>query len=142
MRSVETYLNFAGNTQEAFEFYRSVFGGEFESRFAYADFGGVAAGHAESDLDRIAHISLRLTPDFALMGSDVPSKDEANLKVGTNSYININLESADEGRQLFEALAAGGGVEHPLEKTAWADLYGSLVDKFGIRWMFNVTEGQ
>ena len=137
MRSVDTYLNFAGNAREAFEFYRSVFGGDFESTFTYADFGGVQAGHAESDLDRIAHISLRLAPGFVLMGSDVPSHAAANLKVGTNSYINLNVGSEEEGRRLFGALGAGGRVEQPLEKTSWAEQYGSLVDKFGVQWMIN-----
>ncbi|HET8985557.1 MAG TPA: VOC family protein [Trueperaceae bacterium] len=137
MRSVDTYLNFNGETQEAFEFYRSVFGGEFASRHTYADFGGTAAGHAESDLERIAHISLRLTPDFLLMGSDVHSTGEADFKVGTNSYVNINVESPEEGRRLFDALSEGGHVEHALEKTSWAEQYGSLKDRFGVQWMFN-----
>lgn len=138
MKSVDTYLNFAGNTLEAFEFYRSVFGGEFASHYRYADFGGTAAGHAESDLDRTAHISLRLTPDFVLMGSDVPTKDVGDLKSGSNSYINLNVDSEEEGRRIYDALAKGGKTEHPLEKTSWADLYGSLVDKFGVRWMVNL----
>lgn len=140
MRSVDTYLNFAGKTLEAFEFYRSIFGGEFESRFTYADFGGAAAGHAESDLGRIAHVSLRLTPNFILMGSDVPSRSAADLKVGTNTYVNLNVEAEEEGLRLFEALSAGGSVEHPLEQTAWARQYGSLVDKYGVRWMFNLYQ--
>lgn len=138
MKSVDTYLNFAGNTLEAFEFYRSVFGGEFESRFSYADFGGAAAGHAEGDLDRIANISLRLTPDFVLMGSDVPTKDVVNLRIGSNSHINLNVDSEEEARRIYDALAQGGKAEHPLEKTSWADQYGSLVDKFGVRWMVNL----
>jgi len=137
MRSVDTYLNFAGNTQEAFEFYRTVFGGEFGSRFTYADFGGVQAGHAESDLGRIAHISLRLTPNFVLMGSDVPSRSASDLKVGSNTYINLNVESVEEGRRLFDALAAGGRVEFQLGKTSWAEQYGSVVDRYGVQWMFN-----
>jgi PhnB protein len=137
MRSVDTYLNFAGKTEEAFEFYRSVFGGEYESRYTYADFGGVQAGHAETDLGRIAHISLRLSPTFILMGSDVPSKSAADLTLGSNTYINLNVESEEEGRRLFQALSAGGRVEHPLEKTSWAEQYGSLRDRFGVQWMFN-----
>lgn len=137
MRSIDTYLNFAGNAREAFEFYRSVFGGSFGSTFTYEDFGGVQAGHAQTDLDRIAHISLQLVPGFNLMGSDVPSCSTSDLKIGTNSYINLNVESEDEGRRLFAALAAGGRVEHPLEKTSWAEQYGSLVDKYGVQWMFN-----
>lgn len=137
MRSVDTYLNFAGNAREAFEFYREVFGGEFESRFTYADFGGVPAGNAASDLERIAHVSLRLTPNFVLMGSDVPSRQVADFSVGSNAYVNLNVESEEEGRRLFAALSQGGQVEHALEKTGWAELYGSCADKFGVQWMFN-----
>lgn len=137
MRSVDTYLNFSGNAREAFEFYRSVFGGEFESTFTYADFGGEAAGFEASDSGRIAHISLRLTPSFVLMGSDVPGHGVAGFRVGSNTYVNLNVESPEEGRRLFAALSEGGVVEHPLEKTSWAELYGSFADRFGVQWMIN-----
>lgn len=137
MRSIDTYLNFAGDAMQAFEFYRSIFGGEFESTFTYADFGGEQAGFDKADAGRIAHISLRLTPNFILMGSDVPSHSATDFTVGSNSYININVESPEEGKRLFDALAAGGRVEHPLEKTSWAEQYGSLRDRFGVQWMFN-----
>jgi len=128
MRSLDTYLNFKGNALEAFEFYRSVFGG---------DFGGEQAGFKASDAGRIAHISLQLTPTFSLMGSDVPSHGEADFTMGSNTYININVESPEEGKRLFDALAEGGRIEHPLEKTSWAEQYGSLRDRFGVQWMFN-----
>lgn len=137
MRSVDTYLNFAGDAREAFEFYRSVFGGEFGSTFTYADFGGEAAGFQASDAGLIAHISLPLTPSFNLMGSDVPGHDVAGFRVGSNAYVNLNVESVDEGRRLFAALSEGGVVEHPLEKTGWAELYGSFADRFGVQWMIN-----
>lgn len=137
MRSADVYLNFAGNTRQAFEFYQQVFGGELSGVYTYADFGGKEAGFADADLGRVAHISLRLTPAFVLMGSDVPSRSEGDLLMGTNAYVNLNVESEEEGRRLFDALLDGGSVEHALEKTGWAELYGSLVDRFGVRWMFN-----
>lgn len=137
MRSADVYLNFAGKTRQAFEFYQQVFGGELSGVYTYADFGGTDAGFTDADLDRIAHMSLRLTPTFVLMGSDVTSRAEGDLVVGTNAYVNLNVESEEEGRRLFDALLDGGSVEHKLEKTGWAELYGSLVDRFGVRWMFN-----
>ena len=138
MISVDNYLNFPGNALEAFEFYRSVFGGEFEQRFRYADFGG-DSGFDPADADRTAHVSLRLTPGFALMGSDVPRRAEADLRFGTNQYINLNMNDEQEAERVFEALSAGGQVESPLAKTGWADLYGSFTDRFGVRWMVNCS---
>lgn len=142
MRTVDTYLNFAGNCREAFEFYRSVFGGELQGTYTYADVGGERAGFTASDAGRIAHISLRLTPHFVLMGSDVPSHAAAAFEAGTNAYINLNVESVEEGRRLFDRLAVGGRVEQPLGKTAWSEQYGSLADRYGVQWMFNYGSEQ
>lgn len=137
MRSADVYLNFAGNALEAFEFYAKVFGLEVGTTYTYSDFGGAQAGFAEADLGRIAHVSLKIAPNFNLMGSDVPSKGAGSFVAGSNMYVNLNVESEEEGRRLFAALEAGGSVEHPLEKTGWAELYGSLVDRFGVQWMVN-----
>ena len=136
MISVDNYLNFPGNALEAFEFYRSVFGGELEQHFRYEDYGG-DSGFDPADADRTAHVSLRLTTDFVLMGSDVPKRAEENLRPGTNAYINLNVGDEEEANRLFEGLSVGGQVESPLDKTAWSALYGSLTDRFGIRWMVN-----
>lgn len=135
MKSIDPYLNFAGNTREAFEFYRSVFGGEFGNVFTYADLPGQQPTAANKD--RIGHIGLPLKDGVFLMGSDVPVEGEADFKVGSNVYINLNAESPDEARRLFDGLSAGGKVEMALAKTSWADLYGSLIDKYGVRWMLN-----
>lgn len=136
MISVDNYLNFPGNALEAFEFYRSVFGGELEQHSRYEDFGS-DAGFDAADAHRTAHISLRLTDSFVLMGSDVPKRAEENLRPGTNAYINLNVADEEEAHRLFGGLSAGGQVESPLDKTAWSALYGSLTDRFGIRWMVN-----
>ncbi len=140
MLSVDTYLNFPGNALEAFEFYRTVFGGELEQHFRYEDFGG-DSGFDQADAGRTAHVSLRLTESFVLMASDVPRRAEENLVTGTNSYINLNVADADEAHRLFDGLSQGGQVESPLDKTGWSELYGSLTDRFGVRWMINYWVG-
>ncbi|HZJ10263.1 MAG TPA: VOC family protein [Trueperaceae bacterium] len=135
MKSVEPYLNFDGNTLEAFEFYRSVFGGEFNQKFTYADLGG--GEPAPEDKDRIGHIGFEIAPGTFLMGSDVPAHGKDDFKLGTNVYINLNPESMEEAKRLFDGLSAGGRVEMELAKTGWADLYASFFDKFGVAWMIN-----
>lgn len=135
MKTVEPYLNFAGNTLEAFEFYRSVFGGDFSNKFTYAE---LTQGESKpEDRDRIGHIGLQIAPNLHLMGSDVPARMEPDFSQGTNFYINLNVESEEEAQRIFQALSAGGRVEMDLAKTGWADLYASWWDKFGVGWMIN-----
>lgn len=138
MKSVSLYLNFAGNTLEAFTFYRSVFGGEFREVVRFRDMGDTM-GASESDLDKIAHISLPLTSQVLLMATDVISSMPVTLTLGNNFYITLELESAEESETLFDALSAGGEVEMPLQQTEWADKYGSFKDRYGVGWM--VTYG-
>jgi PhnB protein len=90
---------------------------------------------AEKDLDKIAHIALPLGPNALLMGTDVVDAMPGTFTVGTNTYIALDPDSADEADRLFSGLAAGGQVQMPLQQTEWAEKYGSLVDKFGVQWM-------
>jgi len=138
MRTTDTYLNFPGNTREAFEFYRSVFGGEFDGVHTYAELAGDGWNPPESDRDLIGHISLKISDNTYLMGSDVSTAQRDAFRMGTNMYVNLNAESEEEARRLFEGLAAGGRVEMDLTSTSWAALYGSLVDRFGVPWMVNL----
>lgn len=138
MKSANPYLNFPGNTKEAFEFYRSVFGGEFVDVLRFRDMGDTM-GVPESELDRIAHISLPLGPETILMGSDHPESWGEPLRPGNNFYIAIEADDADEADRLFGALSEGGRVEMPLAKTEWAEKYGSCADRFGGRWMVMYT---
>lgn len=140
VRSSDTYLNFDGNTMEAFEFYRSVFGGEFLTRLTYAELAGGGWSPPESDKDRIGHVSLKLSNTTTLMGSDVSSSASGSFVIGNNTYINLNVESEEEAHRLFDGLSAGGKVEMALANTEWADLYGSFFDKFGVGWMINYNE--
>ena len=135
MRAVNPYLNFKGNTKEAFDFYRSVFGGEFRAVVRFRDFGDNGMGVAEGDLDKIAHIALPLGPHAMLMGTDVVDSMPMTFTQGNNVYITLEPESGAEAERLFSALSAGGRVEMPLQATAWAEKYGSCADRFGVQWM-------
>lgn len=135
MKSASPYLNFKGNTKQAFDFYKSVFGGEFLMAVTFRDFGGPGMGVPEKDLDKIAHIALPLGPHATLMGTDVVDGMGGPFVQGSNVYIALDPESADEAERLFNALCAGGQTEMPLQTTEWAEKYGSCVDRFGVRWM-------
>src|SRR5690606_26652837 len=117
MKAANPYLNFKGNTRDAFEFYKSVFGGEFQAVPRFRDFGDNGMGGAEKDLDKIAHIALPLGPNGLLMGTDVVDGMPGTFTVGTNTYIALDPDSADEADRLFSGLAAGGQVQMPLQQT-------------------------
>ncbi len=129
------YLNFDGTTKEAFEFYRSVFGGEFTQFGTYAD--------APKDLhiperykDRVMHISLPIG-ESTLMGTDHVPNLGLPLVVGNNVSIITNCENKQRCDELFAKLSTGGEVRMPLEKTFWSAYFGMCKDKFGINWMIN-----
>lgn len=138
MKSVNPYLNFDGNTEEAFDFYRSAFGGEFGDIVRFRDMGDTM-GVSEDEMDLIAHMSLPLGNGTVLMGTDVPPSMQMKLSIGNNVYIQFEADSAEEARQLFRALSDGGSVEMDLQKTEWAELYASWTDRYGVRWMVTYT---
>ena len=139
MKSVNPYLNFKGNTKEAFDFYKSVFGGEFAAVIRYRDFPGNPMGVAAADLDKIAHIALPLGPNNVLMATDTLDSFPRKHQPGNNFHITLEPESEEEAERLFEALSADGQIEMPLQKTEWAEKYGQCADKFGVQWMVNYT---
>jgi len=139
MKTANPYLNFNGNTEEAFTFYRSVLGGEFVAVVRFKDFGENSMGVPENELDKIAHIALPLGKDNMLMGTDVLASQGQSLTFGNNFYITLEPESEEEAENLFNTLSAGGRIEMPLQKTEWAEKYGMCVDKFGVQWMVNYT---
>lgn len=134
MKHVNPYLNFLGNTEEAFRFYHSVFGGDAPMVVRYRDMG---MDGPEGDL--VAHVSLPIGANTVLMASDVPESRADTLHVGTNVEIYIAADDLAEGQRLFGALSAGGEIVMPFEKTAWAERFGSCVDRFGIRWSIDYT---
>lgn len=140
MISANPYLNFSGNTEEAFNFYKSVFGGEFQLLVRFRDFPDNPMGVSESDLDKLAHVALPLGKGNILMGTDhLEREGEPPLQIGNNFHITIESESEREANEVFEALSSGGAVIMPMQKTEWAEKYGMCVDKFGVQWMVNYT---
>jgi len=139
MQFMTVYLNFDGNALEAFELYRSVFGGEFDGVLRFRDFDDNAMGVSEAELDKIAHISLPIANGIGLMGSDVAGPQVDAFKTGNNVYIYLETESGAEADRVFAALSEGGTEEMPLQATQWAEKYGSLTDRFGVQWMLSYT---
>ena len=141
MATINPYLNFPGNTEEAFNFYKSVFGGEFIvlQRFKETpEAGNVPA----SEQDKIMHIALPIGNGNTLMATDALESMGQTLTTGNNFSIAIQAESEEEADKLFNRISAGGQVTVPLEKAFWGDYFGMCTDKFGIQWMVNYTYNQ
>ena len=141
MAAVNPYLNFPGNTEEAFNFYKSVLGGEFLGlqRFKetpYAD--QVPAG----DRDKIMHIALPIGPNTVLMATDALESMGQTLTLGSNFSLAISPDSEEDATRIFNGLSAGGKVTMPLEKMFWGAYFGALTDKFGVQWMVNYDLNQ
>lgn len=134
MATLNTYLNFNGNTEEAFNFYKSVFGGEFLVVQRFGDTPG-CDGMPSGDKEKIMHIALPIGPNI-LMGTDVTQPMPA-ATFGTNVSLSVDAASEEEAKTLFEGLSAGGTVTMPLEKAFWGALFGMATDKYGIQWMVN-----
>ena len=141
MKAVNPYLNFNGNCEAAFEFYKSVFGGEFATVMRFketpAEVMEVPAGEAE----KIMHMALPIGQGTMLMGSDVP-QSMGQAITGTNFNLSLQPESEEEATRLFNALSADGKVTMPLQKTFWNATFGMCIDKFDIQWMVNYDHGQ
>lgn len=143
MASTSTYLNFPRNTEEAFNFYKIVFGGEFfgtPMRFGdIPPMEGMPA-IAEGDKNLIMHIELAIVGGHMLMGTDAPESFGFHVNFGNNVHINLQPDTREETKRLFDALSEGGKVTMPLQDMFWGDYYGSSTDKFGVQWMFNCGE--
>lgn len=143
MARVSTYLNFTRNTEEAFDFYKSVFRGEFSCEVTR--FGDIPPQEgmpplSEEDKNLIMHISLPITGEHILMGTDAPESMGFRLNAGNNVHINLEPDTRAETKRLFDALSAGGTITMELQDTFWGAYYGSFADKFGIQWMVNCAE--
>jgi len=143
MAKVSTYLNFPNQTEEAFNFYKSVFGGEFIggiSRFGDIPPSPDMPPMAEADKNLVMHIVLPILGGHHLMGTDAPESMGFRVNFGNNVYLNLEPDTRAETKRLFDALSAGGKVEQELQDMFWGDYYGSCKDKFGVQWMFNCAE--
>jgi len=136
MATLNPYLNFNGNTEEAFNFYKSVFGGEFITLQRFKD-TPEAERVPPADRDKIMHVSLPIGKGNILMGTDAVESMGHKLTVGNNFSLSLSAESEKESDKIFNGLSAGGKVEVPMSKMFWGAYFGMFTDKFGIKWMIN-----
>ncbi len=140
MARVSTYLNFADKTEEAFEFYRFIFGGEFTGgihRFSEIPPEEGKQGIAEADKNLVMHVELPILGGHVLMGTDAPASMGFKVVPGNNVYINLEPDTREEADHLFAALSEGGETDMPLQDMFWGAYFGSCADRYGVRWMVN-----
>ncbi len=140
MNAVNPYLNFNGNTEEAFNFYKSIFGGEFISEMKFKDMPNESEDTpplSEEQANKIMHISLKIAPNTILMGSDTPDWWGSKTNFGNNLYLSLQVDSREEADKLFIGLSEGGKVNMPMADQFWGDYFGDFVDQYGVCWMIN-----
>ena len=136
MTQVNPYLTFNGNCEEAFNFYKSVFGGEFPFLGRFKDIppqDGKTVSGAEGE--KIMHVSLPISNETCIMGSDSSEAFGQATKIGNNFSLSVNADTKAEADKLFKGLSAGGKVTLPMADTFWGSYFGMLTDKFDIQWM-------
>ena len=134
MALINPHINFNGNAEEAFTFYKSVFGGEFAMVMRFKDMPGMEHPIAEAEANKIMHIALPIGANI-LMGNDVPEFMGRVNEAENRSKISISAESREEADKLFNGLSAGGAVEMPMADSPWGSYFGMFRDKYGIEWM-------
>jgi PhnB protein len=140
MAQLNPYLNFPGNTEEAFNFYKSVFGGEFSAVMRFGETPGCDEMELkEEEKSKIMHISLPIG-DSILMATDALESMGQKLEFGNNTHINVSPDSKEDADEFFNGLAEGGTVNMPIQDMFWGDYWGSLTDKFGVNWMVNYIQ--
>jgi PhnB protein len=134
MASIHPHINFNGNAEEAFNFYKSVFGGEYAKVMRFKDMASAEFPVAEHEANKIMHIALPIGKNF-LMANDVPEILGRTNENENRSKIVINAESKAEADKLFNGLSAGGQIEMPISDSPWGSYFGMFRDKYGIEWM-------
>lgn len=144
MITANIYLNFDGNCEEAFLFYRSVFGGDFSYVGRYKDMPQQegAPTMPETMKEKIMHISLPISRETMIMGSDIGGEWASAFKAGNNFTVSINTDDKALAEKVFNGLAQGGTITMPLNFTFWGDYFGMLTDAYGINWMISFNAGQ
>jgi PhnB protein len=141
MATINPYLNFNGNTEEAFNFYKSVFGSEFLTIQRFSDTPEKDRVAAD-DQAKIMHIALPIGKGNILMGTDSLESMGQKLTTGNNFYLSLSADSEAEADKLFNGLSSGGKIDVPLEKAFWGAYFGMFTDKYDIKWMVNYTYPQ
>lgn len=144
MARTSIYLNFPRHTEEAFNYYKSIFGGEFSGE-GIARFGDIPASEGispfpEEDKNLIMHIELPIVGGHLLMGTDAPESMGFKVSFGNNIYINLEPDTKAETQKLFDALSQSGTITMELQDMFWGAYFGSCTDKYGVQWMFNCAE--
>ncbi|NOQ28180.1 MAG: VOC family protein [Bacteroidales bacterium] len=141
MTSANIYLTFNGNCEEAFLYYKSIFGGEFEQISRFKEMPeDPKFPISEEDKEKIMHVSLPISKEAVIMGSDIGGEWAAKFKEGNNFSISINTDSKKEADRLFSKLSGGGEIIMPITKTFWGSYFGNLIDKYGIQWMVSFND--
>ena len=140
MTKLNIYLNFPGNAEDAFNFYKSVFGGEFSALVRFKDMPMPGQKLRTEDENKLMHIALPVGKDDVLMASDALESHGQKLTPGDNASISVQPDNREEADRIFKALSAGGKIEMPIADQLWGDYYGNLEDKFGILWMVNYSK--
>lgn len=135
MRAINPWINFNGNAEEAFNFYKSVFGGEFSKVIRFKDLASAEFPVPASEADKIMHIALPIGKQNILIANDVPEFMGRVSENENRSKIAIAAESREEADQLFNGLSAGGDVEGPIGDSPWGTYAGMFRDKYGIEWI-------
>ena len=137
---INPYLNFNGDTEAAFNFYKSVFGGEFTALQRFKEMPSSEQPMPESEGELIMHVALPIGEGAVLMGSDISESMGQKLIIGNNNYISMHLEDRKEAERLYNELSAGGDIEMPLATMFWGAWFAAFSDKFGVRWMIDFEE--
>jgi PhnB protein len=140
MASINPYIHFNGNAEEAFTFYKSVFGGEFERVVRFKDLASHENQISEKEQNNIMHIALPIGKSSVLMGSDTPEFMGRHNENENRSKISVTAESKEEADKIFNGLSAGGNVEMPIGDSPWGSYFGMFRDKYGIEWMIDFSK--
>ncbi len=135
MASINPYIHFNGNAEEAFTFYKSVFGGDFATIVRFKDMKFEGAPNFEKEAEKIMHIALPIGKHNMLMGSDTPEQLGTHNEMETRSKITVSAESKEEADKIFNGLSEGGQIEMPIGDSPWNTYFGMFRDKYGIEWM-------
>ena len=135
MRSINPWINFNGNAEEAFTFYKSVFGGEFTKIVRFKDLAGAEFPIAENEANKIMQIALPIGKHNVLLANDVPEFMGRTNENENRSKISVSVESREEADKIFNGLSTGGSVEGPIGDTPWGTYAGMFRDKYGIEWI-------
>jgi PhnB protein len=138
MPTINPHINFNGNAEEAFTFYKSIFGGEFSKIIRLKELSSAEFPIAENDANKIMHIALPIGGN-TLMANDVPTGMGEVNENENRSKISISTESREEADKLFNGLSSGGSVEMPMDDSPWGSYFGMFRDRFGIEWMIEYS---